>query len=222
MKAVLHLRNPRLQLLAGNVLNHFLRNTLRKVAAENDKELLALIRLCKRGDRWAQSQLYKRFYHFGLSICLRYSGNLDEAREIVNDAFFNIFTRFHQYDEKRAFVNWARQIFVHASIDYLRKYKSKPEHDELPDYPVHGLLPDIAQWMESEELYKLVAQLSPQYRMVYCLYEIDGYNHQEIAEMLGISEGTSKSNLARARKRMEAIASKYLESLKRDTNEGNT
>ncbi len=191
------------------------------MAAENDKELLVLIRLCKRGDRWAQSQLYQRYYRFGMGICRRYASNEEEAREIVNDAFFNIFTRFHQYDEQRAFINWARQIFVHASIDYLRKYKSKPEHDELPEYPVHGVPPEVAQWIDAEELYMLIRQLSPQYRAVYCLYEIDGYNHQEIADMLGISEGTSKSNLARARRRMEAIVATYLDALKRK-NEGST
>ncbi len=180
------------------------------MAKDSDKSLLPLIRLCKKGDRSAQFNLYRRFYRFGMGICLRYASSEEDAREIVNDAFYKIFTRLHQYDETRTFVSWARRVFVNASIDYLRKYKPEQPTDELDKVPETGYEPEAVNWMRADELAQLIGKLPPQYRAVYNLYEIEGYNHQEIGKLLGISSGTSKSNLARARKKLEQIVASYL------------
>ncbi|MAT52867.1 MAG: RNA polymerase subunit sigma-70 [Saprospirales bacterium] len=180
------------------------------MAKDSDKSLLPLIRLCKKGDRSAQFNLYRRFYRFGMGICLRYASSEEDAREIVNDAFFNIFTKLKQYDEQRTFVSWARKVFIHAAIDYLRKYKSNPSTEELEQVPESEFEPESINWMHADEIAQLIGQLPPQYRAVYNLYEIEGYKHEEIGKLLGISTGTSKSNLARARKKMELIVANYL------------
>lgn len=180
------------------------------MANQSDKSLLPLIRLCKKGDRSAQFILYRRFFRFGMGICLRYAPSEDEAREIVNDAFFNIFTKLNQYDEERTFVSWARRVFINAAIDYLRKHKSTPHTDDLTAVDASEVEPEAINWMRADEIAQLIRQLPPQYRAVYNLFQVEGYSHEEIGKLLGISTGTSKSNLARARKKLEQIVANYL------------
>lgn len=180
------------------------------MANDPDKSLLPLIRLCKKGERSAQFNLYRRFYRFGMGICLRYASSEEDAREIVNDAFFNIFTKLKQYDEQRTFVSWARKVFINAAIDHLRKYKSQLETEDLENTIATSQESASIDWMKADELAHLIGQLPPQYGAVYNLFEIEGYSHEEISDMLGISSGTSKSNLARARKKLEQIVANYL------------
>lgn len=174
-----------------------------------DSELLALIKRCKRYERSAQFELYRKFYGFGMAICLRYSHTQEEALEMLNDAFFQIFTKIHQYNEQYTFVAWAKSIFIHASISYLRKYDVPAVVSDEQQINESPATEDVSLWINQEEATFFVSQLSPQYRAVFNLYEIEGYSHDEIALMLGISAGTSKSNLFRARIKLEQIVREY-------------
>jgi len=177
---------------------------------KKEAELLSLIRRCKRYDRSAQFELYRRFHRFGIGICLRYAKTEEDAQEMLNEAFYRIFTKIKQYDERYTFVAWARTIFIHTAIDELRKqkhYLNTEVASEINDKPITD---EMIDWMNAEEVAFLVRQLPPQYRAVYNLYEVEGYGHKEIGAMLNISTGTSKSNLARARKKLSGIVQNYL------------
>ncbi|MCB0519823.1 MAG: sigma-70 family RNA polymerase sigma factor [Lewinellaceae bacterium] len=180
--------------------------------SEKEAAILALIRRCKRYDRSAQFELYKRFYRFGIGICLRYAQTEDEAREVLNDGFYRIFTNIEKYDEAYTFVTWARTIFVRTSIDHLRKQKNKLAYDEVEEAGDISVPDSSIDWMNAQEAAHLIQQLPPQYRAVFNLYEVDGHTHEEIGQLLGISTGTSKSNLARARQKLKGIVQDYLKS----------
>ena len=177
---------------------------------EKELEILALIRRCKRHERSAQFELYRKFYGFGMAICIRYAHTKEDALEMLNDAFFQIFTKIHQYNEQYTFVAWSRTIFIHTAIDHLRKYNMLAiVADEQHTTSEPSVADDISKWMDGEEIVFLVSQLPPQYRAVFNLHEVVGYSHEDIAQMLGISTGTSKSNLFRAREKLEHIARDY-------------
>lgn len=119
---------------------------------------------------------------------------------MLNDGFMHVFVRIHQYQNQTPFQRWLRRIMINASIDHYRKEKKHYYHDEIHggfDLGSHDATVDDA--LAHEDLISMIQELSPAYRAVFNLHVIDGYNHREIAEMLQISEGTSKSNLAKAR-----------------------
>ena len=180
--------------------------------AEKEAAILSLIRRCKRYDRSAQFELYRRFYRFGVGICLRYAHSEEDAKEMLNDAFFRIFTKIEQYDEQRTFVAWSRTIFIRTAIDHLRKYGSETIVEDVEELRDLAVSDDMVDWMNAEEVAQLVRQLPAQYRAVFNLFEVEGYTHDEIGQMLGISSGTSKSNLSRAREKLKGIVHNYLRS----------
>lgn len=172
--------------------------------------MLSLIRRCKRYDRSAQFELYRRFHRFGIGICLRYAKTEEDAQEMLNEAFFRIFTKIKQYDERYTFVAWARTIFIHTAIDQLRKHKHDLDTEDFAEIHDKPISDEMIDWMNAEEVAFLVRQLPPQYKAVFNLYEVEGFDHNEIGKMLNISTGTSKSNLARARKKLKGIVQGYL------------
>ncbi|MCU0367356.1 MAG: RNA polymerase sigma factor [Cyclobacteriaceae bacterium] len=164
-----------------------------------------LIQGCKQNDRDSQRLLYQHYYSYALSICIRYSRNVDEAREVVNDGFMKVFSKIDQYKQEMSFKGWLRKIMINSSIDQYRK-ELKHQHHAPVDLTVGEFtLPRAISNLSHEELIGLIQKLSPAYRSVFNLYVIDGYTHQEIALMLGISEGTSKSNLLKARENLRTM-----------------
>ncbi|WP_215223580.1 RNA polymerase sigma factor [Echinicola shivajiensis] len=159
-----------------------------------------LIKGLLKNDRKSQELLYKQFYSYGMSVCLRYTSNRNDAVEVLNDSFMKVFTKIQQYDEQYAFKTWFRRILINSSINH-NKSKLNNHHalslDEVVE--VEDKQSSIINELSYEELIKLIQSLSPMYRTVFSLYVIEGYSHLEIAELLGISEGASKSNLSRAR-----------------------
>ena len=164
---------------------------------------------CLRQHRRSQEELYRQFYGYAMSICLRYTQTQDEAGEVLNDGFLKVFTKLNQYDSTQPFKPWLRRILINTATDYYRQ--------ALPHYYQKDL--EAAEQEKSQEadalsmmnyayLLTLVKQLSPAYQAVFNLYVIDGYNHDEIANQLGISVGTSKSNLARARENLRQLLRK--------------
>lgn len=164
-----------------------------------------LIQGCKRNDRDSQRLLYQHYYSYALSVCMRYSRSTAEAKEVVNDGFLKVFDKINQYNADFPFKGWLRKIMINAAIDQYRKelkhaYQAPVENA----YRVHTQ-PVALSNLSHEELIGLVQKLTPAYRAVFNLYVIDGFNHREIGKLLGISEGTSKSNLLKARENLRGM-----------------
>lgn len=157
-----------------------------------------LIQKCKKHDATAQGELYKQYSGVLFAICLRYSPNYAEAEDNLQDAFITIFKKVEQYKGKGSFEGWIKRVTVNT---VLQKYRKKRTFEIVDE----GQIEDNAEEeVESEEipldfLLKIVQELPDRYRLVFTMYVMDGYQHKEIAEILGISDGTSKSNLARGR-----------------------
>jgi len=158
-----------------------------------------LIAALRRGEAKAHKVVYERFSGKMMTVCTRYCANRADAEEVMLDGFMRVFEKIDQFREDGSFEGWIRRIMVTESLMFLRK--SKQWRHELP-------LEDVTEepnydWadasLNADELLRMVGQLSEGYRAVFNLYAIEGYSHAEIAETLGISEGTSKSQLSRAR-----------------------
>ncbi len=172
----------------------------------NDNRLRELINGCLQYDRTCQKDVYQLFYRYALSVAMRYAKSADEAREIVNDAFFQVFTKIEKYNPEQPFQPWLHTITVRTAIDYYRKYHlHKIETEEADVLPEPATPAQIIADMEAEELRALVQELPPAYRMAINLYAIEGMEHHEIADLLGITTGTSKSNLFKARAKLKTM-----------------
>lgn len=175
----------------------------------NDDRLAELLIGCRQYDRMCQKGVYDRFYQYTFSVALRYAANQYEAREIVNDVFFQVFTKIERYDPDQPFQPWLHTITVRAGIDYYRKYHQHKvaliNTEEMPEGIEHE---NISGQLNAEAISNLIQQLPPAYRMAINLYAIEGYEHHEIAKIMGISEGTSKSNLFKARLKLKNMLSK--------------
>lgn len=159
--------------------------------------LQELIEKCKQQNANAQSTLYKRYSGVLFGICLKYSPNRAEAEDNLQDAFITIFSRIEQYKGKGSFEGWIKRITVNTA---LQKYRKKKVFDISNEAQIEDAEVEVEQNnVPLDFLLKIIQELPDRYRLVFNLYVLDGYSHKEIAEMLGISDGTSKSNLARAR-----------------------
>lgn len=169
----------------------------------DSKHLSTLIRHCREGRSAQQEELYLMFYNYAMSICLRYSKDREEALEIVNDGFVKLFTNLKRYKDHTSFKAWLRRILINASIDYYRR-NEKHYHNVAISYARHEYITeDAISKISEKEIIALVQELPPSYRVVFNLFVIEGFNHREIADKLGISIGTSKSNLAIARSKLK-------------------
>ncbi len=168
-------------------------------------ELEALLQACREGNRKSQEVLYRQFYGYAMSVCMRYTRTRDEAIEVLNDGFMKIFTKSEKYDPERSFKGWVRRIMINTALDFYRQQVKHYFHEDVAEAEHTSVNETALGKLEHEELITLVQQLSPAYRMVFNLYVIDGYSHEEIAEQLEISVGTSKSNLARARENLKQM-----------------
>jgi RNA polymerase sigma factor (sigma-70 family) len=157
------------------------------------------IRKCFSGDRKAQTALYNHFASKMFGVCLRYSRDAIEAEDNLQEGFVKIFTKIDQYGYKGSFEGWMRRIMVNTSLEKFRKNTHLYPIEDLVIYEGNSFAEDTISGISADDLLKMVQQLPPRYRMVFNLYAIEGYSHQEIGKLMNISEGTSKSNLSRAR-----------------------
>jgi len=164
-----------------------------------------LIDGCKKRDRHAQRFLFEHYSSRMLALCCRYVKDRMDAEDVMVVAFTKVFDRIGQYKGEGSFEGWIRRIMVNESLTYLRKNKSMYLETDIeaaerePDYNKLG------SELEAEDLRKLIADLPTGYRIVFNLYAIDGFSHQEIAAQLGVSENTSKSQLSRARTYLQKV-----------------
>lgn len=162
-------------------------------------DLIRVIEACRTNDRLAQRELYQHFYGYGMSIAFRYVSDREDAVEILNTAFVKVFRNIDSYDLDKPLKPWLRRILVNTAIDHLRVRKRIADQGDIELAPEPGQEETITGNLAYEEILKLIQNLSPSYRTVFNLFVIEGYKHEEIADMLGISVGTSKSNLFKAK-----------------------
>jgi RNA polymerase sigma-70 factor (ECF subfamily) len=159
--------------------------------------LKKLIQRCKRRDIKAQSEIYHLFAGKMFGLCLKYSRNKQEAEDNLQDAFITIFDKIDQFKYRGSFEGWMKRIVINTTLQtYRQKNVLNLVEKDLPD--------EVEVEIDEEDisldyLLKIIQELPERYRMVFNLYVLDGYSHKEIADLLGIAEGTSKSNLSRAR-----------------------
>jgi RNA polymerase sigma factor (sigma-70 family) len=168
-----------------------------------------IIKGCCRRDPRSQKMLYEQYSGQMFGVCLRYSGSAEDAQDILHEGFLKIFEKIKQYKFKGSFEGWVRKIMVNTALEKFRnQYKVISIQDNAYEYDLR-CSEDLTDNMTVKELMTLIQDLSPQYRTVFNLYAIEGYSHKEISELLNISEGTSKSNLSRARIILQEKVNKY-------------
>jgi RNA polymerase sigma factor (sigma-70 family) len=177
----------------------FIRNT--KIPVVTDEK--SLIQGCLKGYESYHFELYKRYAGKMMVVCKRYAGNKQEAEDFLQEAFIRIFEKLNTFNHKGSLEGWVRRVVVHTALNKLRTRKVYADIDDDAPF-ADANAPDALNEMTIQELLKLVQELPTGYRMVFNMYAIDGYDHAEIAELLGISEGTSRSQLAKARMSLKA------------------
>jgi RNA polymerase sigma-70 factor (ECF subfamily) len=157
-----------------------------------------LINNCIKQDAKAQSQLYKQFASKLFSLCLKYSKNYAEAEDNLHDAFITVFSKIDQYNNKGSFEGWLKRIAINTSLQRYRD--STGVFDIVNEERIEDVSVDINDGDVSIDfLLQIIQELPDRYRLIFNMYVLDGYSHVEISELINISTGTSKSNLARAR-----------------------
>ncbi len=170
-----------------------------------------LIKGCLNGDGKMQEELYKRFAPKMYAVCLRYSNNAENAQDLLQEGFIKIFRNLNRFRGDGSFEGWIRRIFVNTSIEYFRKKTNLFSTTEKEDLIVEDTSLNALDKFAEKDIIKLVQELSPGYRTVFNLYAIEGYSHKEIGTMLNISEGTSKSQLARAKSILKKKVEQFLD-----------
>jgi len=190
---------------------NFARLTPISVAAGREKETSGLpdiIEACKKGERQAQHQLYQQFYNALFAISLRYATDRDQAASLVNQAFLKAFQSLHQCQDYQAFPAWINRIAVNTCIDHVRKLK-KNRTMALDSAPEIAIPSSVLDKIAAEDLLAMVQKLAPMTRAVFSLYVIEGFKHAEIAEQLGMSEGTSRWHLSAAKQELKRLLQNY-------------
>jgi RNA polymerase sigma-70 factor (ECF subfamily) len=185
------------------------------------KQLQALIDGCLKGDRRSQQAVHKLYYGKMKAVCMRYTRDSDQANDVLQEGFLKIFNNLEKFTGVGTFEGWMRRIMVNLSIDRFRKLKhdfillSEPDDIERYGDDTEDVLDEIDDLEEiysitPEQIIDAMQQLTPAYRTVFNLYVYEDYTHQDIAEALGISVGTSKSNYAKAKKNMKKLLLKNM------------
>lgn len=177
-----------------------------QIIAEDD-----LIAGCIRGDRKMQHELYHRFGPKMFGVCLRYAGNTDEAEDVLQEGFIKIFKKIDSFRSEGSFEGWIRRIFVNTAIEHFRRKTYLQPISEKEEVTVEGHYLSVLDDLAEKDIIRLVQQLSPGYRTVFNMYVVEGYTHKQIGDILGISEGTSKSQLSRAKTILQGLVNKHVE-----------
>ena len=176
------------------------------------EELIKHISGCSHNNRESQKKIFSTFYGYAMAICIRYTSKHEDADEIVNDGFLKVFKEIHRFtpayaDTSNSFKGWVRKIMVYTAIDHNRKFYKYEMNTSF-----NGKVVEMTDRNETaldkmsyNEIIDAIQLLSPAYRTILNLFIIDGFSHDEIARQLGISVGTSKSNLSKAKKQLQKI-----------------
>ena len=170
-----------------------------------------LINGCLQGDRRMQEELYRRFSPRMYAVCLRYAGSAEEAEDILQEGFIKVFKKMESYRGDGSFEGWIRRIFVNTAIEHFRRKRYLQPVTEKEENTLEGNYLSVLDELAERDILALVQQLSPGYRTVFNMYVVEGYTHKEIGDIMGISEGTSKSQLSRAKVILQEMVKKFLE-----------
>tara|TARA_Y100000589_G_scaffold317298_1_gene343202 strand:+ start:134300 stop:134866 length:567 start_codon:yes stop_codon:yes gene_type:complete len=174
-----------------------------------------LVKACIKGNEKAQYAFYKKFYGKMMAVCKRYARDDDEAKDIFHEAMMKVFNNLPKYQFNGSLEGWVRRIMVNTSIDWYRKNKNTfgftDDEQQLEDTNI-AIDDMVNSDFNVQDIMKAIQQLTPAYKAVFNLYVIEGYSHKEIAEMLNVNIGTSKSNLAKAKQKLQKLlANQYKE-----------
>lgn len=169
-----------------------------------------IVQGCLRGEKSFQKQLYNQYSQKMYAVCLRYSQNQDQAKDLLQEGFIRVFQNLNTFKGEGSFEGWVRRIMVNGCLESLRKPENKFFHEDVNDVESELSYEPNMRKLDVQYVLRKIQELAPGYRAVFNLFVVEGYQHQEIAEMLGISESTSKSQLSRARKLLqEMLAGEY-------------
>jgi len=175
-----------------------------------------LVKGCAGGDKRSQEILYKRYFSFAMSICIRYTRDENEAMEIVNDSYMKVLEGLSDYDSARPFKPWYGKVLVNTAIDNYRKNLKHNEHLSINSMTESDEQePEIESELSVNDILKLYRYLPGQYKITFNLFEIEGYSHEEIGRMMGVTASTSRSNLARAKKMLRELYNRHIISVKK-------
>jgi len=164
---------------------------------------------CLKQNRKYQQALYQRFCRKMMSVCLRYAKDDMQAEDFLQDGFIKVFTKLDQFKSEGSLEGWVRRVIVNTALQTLRSNKNSPiTADDIDDIRPIGANDDTIERMSADELHCIIKKLPTGYRTIFNLYVVEEFTHKEIAEQLGISEGTSKSQLARARMLLQKMIKK--------------
>ncbi|WP_303179725.1 RNA polymerase sigma factor [uncultured Butyricimonas sp.] len=166
-----------------------------------------VIEECRKGNPKAQKSLYEYFAPRMMGVCIRYAGNRDAAGDLLQDGFVKVFTRLNEYMAVGSFEGWMRKIFINCALERIRKERifSRVVEGEID---VEDTIPSVLETLTEMEMLQMIRLLSEGYRTVFNLFAIEGFSHKEIGEMLHITEGTSRSQYARARQCLQEMIRK--------------
>lgn len=177
-------------------------------------EELQLIEGCKRQDRKSQQLVYEKYARVMYGICLRYSSDREAAQDLLQDGFIKVFMNINSFENKGSFEGWMKRIFINLALENIRKDKTKKlqsdDIENISDIDIADETEGDIDKITEDELLAMVQELPQGYRSVFNLYAIEDYSHKEISEMLGIAEGTSRSQYIRARALLQEKVKDYL------------
>ncbi len=163
------------------------------------------------GNRRMQEELYRRFSPRMYAVCLRYASNGEEAQDILQEGFIKVFKKMDSFRGDGSFEGWMRRIFVNTAIEHFRRRRYLMPVTEKEENTIEGKYSSALDDLGVKDIMALVQELSPGYRTVFNMYVVEGYTHKEIADMLGISEGTSKSQLSRAKVILQDMVRNFID-----------
>ena len=181
----------------------------------NQADVREIVEGCVERNSKYQQLLYKQLYSKMMVVCHRYANRPDDAKDLFQEGFIKVFEKIERFNFKGSLEGWVRRIMVNNAIDYYRKNKNKYAMSETlveaERIPSEDENQGIFDNLNARQLLELVQQLSPVYQTVFSMYVLDDYSHAEIAQELNISEGTSKSNLSKAKRNLKAMVLEHLQ-----------
>lgn len=175
------------------------------INGRTEKEIL---KACLKGDRQAQKDLFYLYSGKMMAVCLRYARNQQEAEDILQDGFIRVFTYLHEFNYAGSFEGWVRRIIINTAIKHTQKKSFTNEGTGLEHIKEDSVDPDVLSMLSEAELIKMISELPDGYRAIFNLFAIEGYSHKEIAELLNIEEGSSRSQLVKARRILQSKVNK--------------
>ena len=179
---------------------------MKKYSEKEEREIIAG---CAIASEKHQELLYKWYYGYVMAISLSYCTSRDIAQEITHDSFMKIFGSLNKFDEKQALKSWIRKITVNTAIDYYRRNKKHLNHLDVSEYSTEIPSSNIIDQLSIDDIYKIIEELPEMLKVVFNLYEIEGYSHKEIVRLVGIKESSSRTYLMRAKMKLRGLMQKH-------------